>query len=117
LDRRKELKLQYKQNPPLMGVYQIRNLVNGKIWVTSAMNLHGAYNRYPSQFSFASFTIKDLKDDWNQYGADAFVFEILETIDPNEYAEADRRAALALLEEIWLEKLQPYGDKGYNKQK
>lgn len=117
MDRRKELKLQYKQNPPPMGVYQIRNQANGKIWVTSTMNLNGAVNRYPSQFTFSSFKIKDLKDDWNQYGPDAFTLEILETIDPNEYPESDWPAAVAMLEEVWLEKLQPYEDEGYNKRK
>ncbi|MGE5380518.1 MAG: GIY-YIG nuclease family protein [Methylocystaceae bacterium] len=117
MDRRKELKLQYKQNPPPMGVYQIRNQVNGKVWVTSAMNLHGAVNRYPSQFTFGSFQIKALQDDWNQYGPDAFVLEILETVDLNEYPENEWPAAVAMLEEMWIEKLQPFGEKGYNKPK
>lgn len=117
MDRRKELKLQYKQNPPPMGVYQIKNQVTGKVWVTSSMNLKGAVNRFPSQFTFGSFMIKDLQDDWNNYGADAFVLEILETINPDEYPESDWRAAVTMLEEMWIEKLQPFGERGYNKKK
>ncbi len=35
-DRRKELIRQYKDNPPPAGVFQIRNLINGKVYVSSA---------------------------------------------------------------------------------
>ncbi|MGE5454881.1 MAG: GIY-YIG nuclease family protein [Methylocystaceae bacterium] len=118
LDRRKELKLQYKQNPPPMGVYQIRNNINGKIWVASSMNLHGSSNSYHYKLATTgAHRVKELRDDWERYGPDAFVFEVLETVNPDEFPQADWRAALALLEEIWLEKLQPYGDKGYNRPK
>ncbi len=47
--------------------------------------------------------------------ADGFAFEILDEITPKE--GRDYREELALLEELWLEKSQPYGDRGYNEKK
>ena len=38
---KKELKKQYKQTLQPMGVYQIKNLVNGKIFIGSVKNLPG----------------------------------------------------------------------------
>ncbi len=57
---------------------------------------------------------KALQKEWNEYGPDKFVFEILEVVqvkdDPNFTLEDE----LTLLEMIWLEKLQPFGERGYN---
>jgi len=100
-----------------MGVYQIRNQVNCKIWVASSLNLHGAANRFPLQFATGTHLVKDLQEDWKRYGGDSFVFEILETVNPDDYPQEDWASAVAMLEEIWLEKQQPYGDRGYNKAK
>src|SRR5512140_125971 len=42
--KRAEIKRIYKQNAPDMGVYQIRNRVNGRIYIDSSMNLEGTRN-------------------------------------------------------------------------
>jgi hypothetical protein len=60
-------------------------------------------------------TNKILQKEWNEFGANKFVFEILEVVkvnddDPNFNLDDE----LTLLEQIWLEKLQPFGDRGYN---
>jgi len=39
MDRKKELKLKYKETKPQAGVYQIKNTRNQKIFVGSTMNL------------------------------------------------------------------------------
>jgi len=60
-------------------------------------------------------TNKALQKEWNELGANKFVFEILEVVklkddDPNFNLDDE----LMLLEQIWLEKLQPFGERGYN---
>jgi hypothetical protein len=42
------------------------------------------------------------------------VFEILETVKIQEHPNFNLKDELTLLEEIWLEKLQPFGERGYN---
>jgi len=117
LDRRKELKLAYKQNPPPMGVYQIKNNINGKIFLGSSMNLSGKFNSNRFQLNFKSHPNKALQEDWIIYGSDAFSFAILETLESEEIPRDTWRDALSALEDKLLTNLQPYGQDDYNKQK
>ena len=45
------------------------------------------------------------------------MFETLEDVPPRDDANYDHAADLETLEELWLEKLEPYGEKGYNERK
>ncbi|GBG57585.1 nuclease [Sporomusaceae bacterium FL31] len=117
MDRKKELKLAYKETPPPMGVYQIKNTVNGKILVGSGMNLPGKHNSCLFQLKINRHPNTELQADWNTAGPTAFTFEILETLKYQELPESQWRKAIAELEDKWLAKLSPYGDKGYNKLK
>lgn len=110
MDRKKELKMAYKEMKIPAGVYKITNSVNGKIFVGSSMNLNGARNR----LAFGVNKYKEFEKDIIKYGKDAFVFEVLEELADNEQC-FDPKRELEKLEEKWLDKLQPYGEKGYNK--
>jgi hypothetical protein len=55
-----------------------------------------------------------LQKDWNEYGQDKFVFEILEVVKVKEDPNFNLGDELTLLEQIWLESLRPFGDRGYN---
>lgn len=117
MDRRKQLKQAYKETPRPMGVYQIVNKKNNKIYVGSSLNLPGKLNSNRFQLDLQCHYNKALQEDWNRYGADSFIFEVLENIDPQKIVKEDWPKALAELEEKWLEQLKPYHEKGYNKQK
>jgi DNA-binding HxlR family transcriptional regulator len=109
----KEIKTRYKQTPKTAGVYQIRNTVTGRILLGSSLNLHGPWNRHKFGLSIGGHGNKELQKDWNQYGADAFVFEVLETVKDNP--DINTSVALETLELAWAAKLDPYGENGYNK--
>ncbi len=121
--QKKELATAYKQSFRPMGVYQIRNTENGKILVGGSMDLDGMNNRLAFSKQMNANTFMELKDDWNRYGGKAFVFEVLDRIKPREEQMNDPSELEAYKEEVetllelWLEKLQPYGEKGYNKPK
>jgi hypothetical protein len=106
--------LDYKLSHPPMGVYQIRNTVNGKIWIDSSTNVPAKFKRYSLQLNGGSHVSKSLQADWNEFGADAFAFEVLEPVLPRDDPNYDYAADLKVLQELWMEKLEPYGDKGYN---
>ena len=113
-DRRK-LKRDYKEQRPSLGVFQIRNLVSGKIFVASSLNLAAAQNRHRFQLEHGSHPSRRLQKDWTEHGPNAFVFEILDEVHPGEHdQDRDRSADLAFAEEFWLAQLEPFGDKGYN---
>ncbi len=113
--RKEELKKAYKEREPEMGIYQIRNIKNGKVFIGSSQNLPGMYNRYSFQLKLGSHRNRDLQSDWNEYGEDSFVFETLDTLKPKTEPGWNPEADLNMLCELWLEKVQPYNERGYNK--
>lgn len=117
MDRKKELKQAYKETPTPMGVYQIRNEQSGKTFVGSHMNVPGKLNSHRFTLTHGSHINKELQRDWNTCGADAFSFEVLETINPDKIPQDEWKTSVAALEEKWLDKLHPYGENGYNTEK
>lgn len=100
-----------------MGIFQIRNLVNEKILVVGALNLPGIINRHQFELRAGSHKNRELQADWSELGGDRFIFEILDELTPSSSPDADPRADLLALEDLWLDKLQPYGERGYNERK
>lgn len=112
---KKEIKKKYKESVPPMGVYQIRNKVNGKIFIGSSKNLHGKSNGYNWLLRDGKHFNAQLQKDYNEYGADNFLFEIVDKLEPKDDPNYKYDDDLKVLEELWLEKLLPYDEKGYNK--
>ena len=109
---KKALKKEFKKTMPPMGVYQIHCLVNDKMYVGSAMNLDGKINRHKFELNLGKHRNFALQKDWNNFVTEDFVFETLELLEPREglnYSEE-----LEFLEDLWLDKIEPYGNKGYN---
>jgi len=111
---RADLKRAYKETPRQAGIFQIRNIQTGKILLGSSTNLHGPLNKHRFMLSIGSHDNAVLQQDWNRFGADAFTFEILEIVKPNDDPIFNIDDELTLLEQIWIEKLQPMGERGYN---
>jgi hypothetical protein len=114
---KKELKREYKQNTPPMGVFQIYNLINNKVLIGAGLNLPGILNRHKFQLTMGNHPNKILQAEWNESGSEKFIFEILDELQPNPDPDHDYSADLAFLEELWLEKLEPYAERGYNERK
>lgn len=113
---RKALKAAYKEMKFQMGTFQIRNQSNGKIFIGTSNNLEAIWNRHRFQLNMGSHRNAMLQKDWNALGEEGFVFEILETLE-HEEGITDYNKELEVLEEMFLEELHPYGDRGYNKKK
>ena len=112
---KKEAKKNYKQTLQPMGVYQIKNLVNGKILIGNSKNLTGKFNSYKFQLNTGTHMNTDLQADYKTYGENNFAFEILDQLEPKDDPAYDYTDDLKVLEELWIDKLQPFGDKGYNR--
>jgi group I intron endonuclease len=111
---RKELNREYAERPKTAGVFQVKNTANGKLLLGSSLNLEGILNGHRFMLKNGSHRNKALQADWNEYGADNFVFEILEVVQVKDDPNFNLSDELTLLEMIWLEKLEPFGEKGYN---
>jgi len=115
MDRKNELKHAYKENPPLAGIYKVTNKANGKIFIGKGLNVQGRLNSLEFQLKCGSSMNKDLQNDWKQYGIENFTFEIIDKLEPSNNLQCNPSDELNELEALWLNKLTPYGDKGYNK--
>ena len=111
---RKALIREYKERPRQIGIYRVHNLHDDRSLVGSSRDLPSILNRHRAQLRIGAHHNRALQRDWNALGADAFAFEVLDTLEPREEPNWDPGDDLAVLERLWLERLEPYDDRGYN---
>lgn len=112
---KKELKEEYKSMKFRMGVFQVRNLLNNKIYIDSSVNLDKIWNRHRLQLNFGNHPNVLLQHDWKQYGEDNFVYEILGEVEETENSNLDYAKEVKVLEQMYIEELKPFDERGYNK--
>ncbi|MFB5267914.1 GIY-YIG nuclease family protein [Paenibacillus enshidis] len=112
MNRRKELVEQYKEVKIEAGVYCIRHKKTGKLFISSTPNLK-SLNGKRFELNMGSSRNAALQADWSRDGEDAFEIDVLEVLKKPESGYFDAKDALEKLEKAWLDRLQPYGDKGY----
>ncbi len=106
MDRKKELKLQYKQMRPPMGVFIIRSKVNQKCYLQTAQDFRGVMNGARVRLAAGIHPYRELQKEWNEYGPENFTIEILEKLEyDKDEAKTDYSEDLTLLQMIWEEKL------------
>ncbi|AHF06485.1 GIY-YIG nuclease family protein [Desulfitobacterium metallireducens] len=106
MDRKKELKLQYKQMRPDMGLFIIRSQMNSKCYIEASQNLKGAMNSSQFKLEGNSHPNRELQKEWNEQGAENFMIDILENLEyDKDESKSDYREDLVLLRMTWEEKL------------
>jgi hypothetical protein len=111
---KKEIKDSYKEMKFKMGVFQIRNIENNKIYVESSTDLVAIWNRFRFQLNSGLHPNTNLQKEWSAFGAQNFIYEILSEIKQDDTTTTDYRKEVKQLETMFIEELQPFDDKGYN---
>lgn len=92
-----------------MGIYQIRNLVNGKVYVGSSYNVASRWVEHQHDLRKNEHRNQRLQNSFNKYGEDNFVYEVLEIIESNDKEEQFKR------EQYWINAKDSCNKKkGYN---
>jgi group I intron endonuclease len=112
---KRDIKREYTEQKKPAGVFQVKNTVNGKVLLGSSLNIEGPLNSHKFMLTIGQHRNKALQKEWNEYGPDAFVFEILEVVNIKDDPSFNLSDELALLEQIWIDEIQPFGERGYNK--
>jgi len=86
----------------------------GEIVQYSAGTAGSGLNRHRAELRIGAHRNRELQGEWNEIGEDGFVFEVLDTLPASDEPGYDVKGELRVLEELWLERLQPYGERGYN---
>lgn len=87
------------------GIYAVRNTVNGKVYVGSAVNILKRWRRHRDDLRNRDHHSTKLKRAWDKYGETNFEFIVLESVDD--------AAQLIPREQFWIDKLGAYAN-GYN---
>jgi hypothetical protein len=115
---RKSLIRAYKETPRPMGVYRIHNTRDDRSLVGRSVDLPAILNRERVALRLGNHPNEALQRDWVAYGPDAFVFEVLDTIKaPDDQRNYDPTDDLRVLEEMWVDRLQVVGERGYGRRR
>jgi hypothetical protein len=112
---RKDLIRAYKEQPTVGGLWLIRNLRNGKVLLGTALNLNARVNRHRFELNLGRHDCAELQADYKALGPEAFSIEAAEQMKvPEDDPLFEPREGLTKMERAWMEKLRPFGDKGYH---
>lgn len=104
MDRKARIR-EYKETGRPAGVFVVRNLVASKWLVGSSVNLPGMLNRQRFQLECGSHPDRELQRDWNELGADAFEFDVLDRLESSDRSDDDLAEDLRVLGQMWIERL------------
>ena len=103
---KKEMVTEYKERKVIGGICAIKNTANGKMLLAAVNDLQAYKNRFGFSQSMGGCLHIKLQQDWEEFGADAFAFEILEELVKKETQTTKEFSEdIKILKEIWLEKL------------
>lgn len=116
MDRRKELKEQYKNMKPDMGVFIIKSNINDNCYIEGTQDLKGTINSTKFKLNLGFHPNKDLQKEWKEDGELNFSIEILEKLkyDKDELKD-DYSEELNILKMVWEDKLLEKGMKFYRR--
>lgn len=116
MDRRKELKEQYKNMKPDMGLFTIRSSFSDKCYIEGTQNLKGTINSTKFKLNSGIHPNKELQKEWKEQGESGFTIDILEKLkyDKDE-TKVKYDEELNILRLIWEERLTDRGFGFYKK--
>lgn len=110
MDRKRELKAEYREMRPTMGVIVFRRSEDGACFVAAVPDVKSRINRYRFQLNNGSHPRRGLQRAWNESGSGGFVIEVLETLEyDKDGLKTDYSEDLQALEQLWIEKLTGEG--------
>ena len=105
MKNRKELQEAYKHMKPTMGVFQIKNKMNGKLLIEGSTDIFSKWNRHRTELRFGSHRNLPLQRDWKNLGEENFLFSILSELEIKEEETLDPKTEVKLLTEMVQEEL------------
>lgn len=95
----------YKERKPIFGIYLVRCVTSGEVWIGQSPTLDTIQNRIWFALRLGSSPHASLQTAWREHGAENFVFEVVEQLD-DEDSPYFRDDLLKRRLEHWRSKLQ-----------
>ncbi len=74
----------FKEREVEGGIYAVRCVTSGEVWVGSALDVSTIENRLWFTLRHGTNTHRSLQSAWNAHGAEAFSVEIVERLDEEQ---------------------------------
>ena len=74
----------YKERKIVAGIYAVRCVASGQVWVGQSPNLDTILNRIWFGLRHGNSSNRDLQSAWNTHGGDSITFEELERFKEEE---------------------------------
>lgn len=88
------------------GIYCIRNIENGKVYIGSAVDINDRFSQHRHRLGRGTHHSIKLQNSWNKHGKGAFAFEILEVVMEKSH--------LIEREQFWINFFLAASAAGYN---
>lgn len=85
-DGRKAALAAYRERKTSAGIYAVRCLPTGQIWVGRAPDLATIQNRLWFTLRLGRHPRRSLQDAWTHHGAESFTFEVVEKLKDSRSA-------------------------------
>lgn len=82
------------------GIYKIENLVNGKCYIGSSVNIEKRWSVHVAALKKQRHHSKRLQSSWDKHGRDMFCFSILELVECLDL--------LIVREQFWIDRKSPW---------
>lgn len=79
---KQQLREKAKNHPVTMGVLSIKNTINGKQFIQGSLNVEALENKIKFSLNIGQYAHRQLQSDWNEYGENAFIFECIAVVEP-----------------------------------
>lgn len=79
---RKAAAAAYKERKTSPGIYAVRCMPTGRLWIGRALDIDAVQNRIWFTLRQGSASQRTLQAAWHELGPDAFAFEAVERLDP-----------------------------------
>ena len=72
------------------GIYMIKNMINGKVYIGQAVNIERRWNEHISELNGNRHFNQHLQRAWNKYGANNFIFSVIEKCSENNLTKREQ---------------------------
>jgi len=87
---RREAIRDYKERPVSRGVFAVRCLPTGQVWVAASRNLGQQQNSIWFGLKAGGYVNREAQAAWTAHGEAAFAYEVLETFDDEDMSPIGR---------------------------
>ncbi len=110
MDRKRQLKEEYKQLKKEMGLIGATCLETGRTYLEATNRTKASINKLLFTLKLGSHRCEELQREWSKYGEGAFEIKVLEVLEYDE-REPDRDYTddLELLKLEWIDRLKREG--------